>query len=76
MEDPERFYRSGVRKPKKYEARNPKSETNSKSKYPMFKTNEILYLYSLAISGKDMHIRFLFGSFEFKSFEFVSNFEI
>jgi hypothetical protein len=50
--DPDRFFRSGEKIPKKLEARNPKYEIhppeagkNPKSEFPMFKTRNIPRIY-------------------------------
>jgi hypothetical protein len=43
--DPVRFYRSGEKIPKKFEARNTKYETNPKSEFPMFKIRDVLKVY-------------------------------
>jgi hypothetical protein len=43
--DPERFYRSGEKISKKFEARNSKYETNPKSEFPMFKIRDVLKVY-------------------------------
>jgi hypothetical protein len=39
--DPDRFYRSGEKTPKEFEARNSKYETNPKSEFPMFKNRDV-----------------------------------
>jgi hypothetical protein len=57
----------GINKMKrKFEALNPKSETNPKAKCSKFKIKTAVYV----------GIYFLFWSFVFWAFEFVSNFDI
>jgi hypothetical protein len=51
---------------KKYEARNSKFETNPKFECSKFKTKAAVYIV----------IYYLFWSFGFRSFEFVSDFDI
>ena len=45
MVDPDRFYLASEKIHNKFEARNPKYETNPKSEFPMFKIRDVPKVY-------------------------------